>query len=155
MTTTLTNETITELMHDVWTAMLSGDGELSLGCTAEGDVAATVAITGVWTGTVCLGSTWSAARQAAAVMFDAEVADLPDEDVDDAIGELINVIGGGIKSILPGPTELSLPTVHRPGPYQPDGHLFLEFKVDFTWLDEPVVVSVWTDDVNPMEPGRP
>jgi chemotaxis protein CheX len=31
------------------------------------------------------------------------------DDVSDALGELVNVLGGSVKSLLPGPSSLSLP----------------------------------------------
>ena len=36
---------------------------------------------------------------------------LDDEDVDDALGELANVVGGNVKAVLPGPSVLGLPEV--------------------------------------------
>ena len=35
----------------------------------------------------------------------------PAEDVADAVGELVNMIGGNVKSLMPGPSTLSLPLV--------------------------------------------
>ena len=36
---------------------------------------------------------------------------LDDEDIDDALGELANVVGGNVKAVLPGPSALGLPEV--------------------------------------------
>ncbi len=48
-----------------------------------------------------------------------------EDDIDDAMGELANVVGGAVKSLLPDGSRLSLPSVHRtsgpepaPGPEQ-------------------------------------
>ena len=44
-------------------------------------------------------------------MFGAEPGDLSDDEVSDALGELTNMVGGNIKSLLPAPSQLSLPSV--------------------------------------------
>jgi chemotaxis protein CheX len=44
-------------------------------------------------------------------MFDLPTEQLDDEQVGDALGELTNMIGGNIKSLIPGPSRLSMPTV--------------------------------------------
>lgn len=145
MTSTLTNETIGEMTQEIWSALLADQGLLLPGDMGEGDLSATVSITGAWNGTACLACSEPAARRAASVMFDMTDDELSEEEIHDAIGELINVVGGNIKGILPGPTELSLPTVHQ-GPVLMPGHLDLGYKVTFNWMDEPVVVTVWTGD---------
>ena len=44
-------------------------------------------------------------------MFEMSVDDLDDLEVADALGELVNIIGGNLKCLLPEPSQLSLPTV--------------------------------------------
>ena len=143
MTSTLTTETIVEMTQEIWSALLSDEGHLLPGGGDGGELSATVSITGAWNGTACLACSESAARHAARVMFEMTDDELTEAEIRDAIGELINVVGGNIKGILPGPTELSLPTVHD-GAFEVPGHLELGYKVGFTWMDEPVVVTVWT-----------
>ena len=36
---------------------------------------------------------------------------IDDEDIEDALGELANVVGGNVKAVLPGPSALGLPEV--------------------------------------------
>ena len=143
MTSTLTTETIVEMTQEIWSALLSDEGHLLPGGMGDGELSATVTITGAWNGTTCLSCSETAARHAARVMFDMTDEELTADEVRDAIGELINVVGGNIKGILPGPTELGLPVVHE-GPFEGPGQLELGYRVTFTWLDEPVVVTVWT-----------
>src|SRR3546814_9799281 len=45
------------------------------------------------------------------MMFGMEVDEVSKADIDDAIGEITNMTGGGIKSMLEGSCSLSLPTV--------------------------------------------
>ena len=152
MTTTLSADVIVEMTRDIWTALLSDEGGLTPGYPLHGDanpsheMSATIEISGDWNGTCCLTCSESAARHAACVMFDMADDELTDAEISDAIGELINVVGGNIKGILSGNTELSLPTVHPQGSFNVPGHLELGYKVTFTWLDEPVIVTVWTND---------
>ncbi len=143
MTSSLTAETIVEMTQGIWTTLLADEGHLLAGGEDGGEMSATVSMSGAWNGTACLTCSESAARRAAGLMFDLPDEELGGNEISDAMGELINVVGGNIKGILPGPTELSLPTLHD-GPFEVPGHLELGYKVLFTWLDEPVVVTVWT-----------
>lgn len=75
------------------------------------EVMATVQITGVWQGAVVLLCSSALAHAATAAMFDAEPDTVSQSDLDDAMGELANMIGGNIKNRLPTPCQLGLPTV--------------------------------------------
>ena len=77
-------------------------GDVIVGC---------VTVTGAWQGNVLLACPAQLARMAASAMFDLPAAQLDDEQVADALGELTNMIGGNIKSLIPGPSRLSMPTV--------------------------------------------
>jgi chemotaxis protein CheX len=96
----------------------------------------TVRISGEWHGTVSVSAPAALVRQSAARMLDmAEDAVGPD-DMRDALGEIANVLGGNLKSLMPAPTRLSLPEVGQPG--DPSGRtertlvkgLFLAFSGD-------------------------
>ena len=145
MTYTLNAETIVEMTQEIWTALLCDNGELRPGGAGGGERSASISITGAWNGTTVLTCSASAVRRAAAVMFGMTEDEVGAEELTDAIGELINVVGGNIKGILPGPTELSLPSVHE-GTFEVPGHFQLGWDVQFTWTDEPVRVTVWAED---------
>ena len=70
-----------------------------------------VHIQGDWEGTVTVDCPLPLATNAAAAMFAMEVGELSKEEIDDALGEITNMTGGGIKSMLDGSCKLSLPTV--------------------------------------------
>jgi len=70
-----------------------------------------IQITGEWVGGVMLGLSPAVARSAASAMFQVSSQDLTDADMQDVAAELVNMIGGNLKSLLPGPSSLSLPTV--------------------------------------------
>ena len=51
------------------------------------------------------------ARASAANMLQLAVDDVTPGDQQDAAAELVNMIGGNVKGLLPGPSFLSLPTI--------------------------------------------
>jgi len=68
-------------------------------------------------------------------------AGTPDEDVADAVGELVNMIGGNVKSLMPGPSVLSLPVVAAGRVARPSDSVEA-CRLDATWAGSPLVVSV-------------
>ena len=70
-----------------------------------------VHIVGQWTGSVVLAMSQPVARAAAAAMLQMSAADVTPTDMTDTASELTNMIGGNLKSLLPGPSFLSLPTI--------------------------------------------
>lgn len=70
-----------------------------------------VNIQGAWEGTVALECSEALARQLAATMFDLPAQAATVADTQDALGELTNMVGGNIKSLMPVPSQLSLPQV--------------------------------------------
>ena len=64
---------------------------------------------------------------------------LDDEDVDDALGELANVVGGNVKAVLPGPSVLGLPEVGTaPEPGLPADIC----RVDLLWRGQSLTITV-------------
>jgi chemotaxis protein CheX len=72
---------------------------------------ATVHIAGQWTGSVVLALSQEVARESAAAMLQVSSKVVTDADQQDVASELVNMIGGNLKSMLPGPSFLSLPTI--------------------------------------------
>jgi chemotaxis protein CheX len=70
-----------------------------------------VRISGAWQGTVVLQASVGLATEVARRMFRIEARDVVEEDLRDALAELTNMIGGNIKSLVPSPSFLSIPTV--------------------------------------------
>lgn len=106
---------IVAVLREVWCTMLNQDLHevMEEPMREEKSIAGTVQITGAWEGAVMLQCTERTAR-----VFTAELLGIADHevntaDLDDAVGELANVVGGNIKSLLPGPSALSLPMVTR------------------------------------------
>src|SRR5581483_2874503 len=79
------------------------------------DVVASISVTGSWDGHVVVRASEPAAVAIAAAMLALDLDDVTDADLLDAAGELVNVVGGNVKSRLPQPCLLSLPLTSRSG----------------------------------------
>ncbi len=76
-----------------------------------------VEITGEWEGAVTIDCEAELAARIAGAMFGVPGGTSEPEEIHDALGELANMAGGNLKSLLPAPSRLSLPTVsHESGP---------------------------------------
>jgi hypothetical protein len=80
-------------------------------------LAACIQIAGAWNGAILLDCPVEVARLAASVMFNTTPDDVTVSDQQDAIAELVNMLGGNIKALLPEPCHLSLPSVVEGGDY--------------------------------------
>ena len=88
------------------------------GCK-EHTISACVQITGVCQGAVLLSCPQPFALRAASMMFNTAPTECTLTDVQDAVAELTNMIGGNLKGILPDAElcQLSLPAVVAGGDY--------------------------------------
>ncbi|HEV7755047.1 MAG TPA: chemotaxis protein CheX [Mycobacteriales bacterium] len=146
---------VEQIVTEVFGSFLGGDDE-SLpmrGPDTEGDspVTATVSITGGWDGHVVFGCSTTASRSAAAVLLMMGADELAEADVADAVGELANMIGGNIKSLLPGPSALTLPMVSVGGGAMHMPSSTEAVRLDLLWQGEPVRVSVWASNSDTQE----
>ena len=82
---------------------------------SENSVAANIQISGHWQGVIALKIERDLAQQLAVKMFSMEKGKVTDDEINDALSEMINVIGGNLKSLLPQPNQLSLPMVALKG----------------------------------------
>ena len=95
-----------------WTATLALD--IRPVPAAEGyrpEVSSFVQITGEWRGLLVVSGTERMARSVAAAMFSLPADELDSDMVNDAFGEMANVLGGVVKLGIPGSEGLSLPMV--------------------------------------------
>ncbi len=105
---------IVEITQEVWSSFLSlelvpvdADSAPLHGPRLTG----VVSISGGWQGTVVLECALAHAVAAAEAMFASEPGTLSGEEVSDALGELTNMVGGNVKSLLQAPSALSIPSV--------------------------------------------
>jgi chemotaxis protein CheX len=142
-----TDEQIAGITQDVWNSFTgkvlgSADDEAVAG--SDDVTVGSVAVTGEWRGYVLLACPTQLARTAASAMFDVPADQLTDDEVADALGELTNMIGGNVKSLLPGPGRLSIPAV-TVGAWYVDrmSRSVLLNRVSFVCEGLRLTVSVW------------
>lgn len=103
-------------------------------------VSASVGITGPARASVVVEVSGPAADLVAVTMLALDPTSAPaPEDVADAVGELANMVGGNVKSLLPEPSELSLPVVAG-GRVLTGTTPVVDLRC--TWRGEPVRVTV-------------
>ncbi len=107
-----TSDDITALTEQVCDSVLGMSIEpLSEPVAARTEVMACVQITGGWQGAVVITCARAVAEAITEAMFGMDPGTTSAEELDDAMGEMANMIGGNIKGLMPGPSQLSLPTV--------------------------------------------
>lgn len=110
------NEIVSELTRLIWDTVVGLSAEDAPASEVTGDYVTSVDITGAWEGTVSISFPARLAGQVAAAMLACSVDQTTPTEIRDAVGELANMVGGNVKSLLPGPSRLSLPRVeHLPG----------------------------------------
>jgi chemotaxis protein CheX len=146
MTPNPTEDDLRVIAQQVWSSYLDTDGSRPLVPEPAKnpiiDVTGSVSVTGAWRGHVLISCSEGASRNAAAALLGIELDEVTDDDVADALGELANIIGGNVKSLLPEPCALSLPHVDVEGTAGRYPSSTEVCKLNGTWLEESVTVSV-------------
>lgn len=144
---TPTADDLREIAEQVWASYLDPEGEnplLDLPLPRPADeVFGVVSVTGAWRGAVVISFSEAASKHAAGALLGVDQAEVTIEDVTDAVGELANIMGGNVKSLLPEPCALSLPhvltgtrvSVHWPTATE-------VCQLSGVWLGEPITVFV-------------
>jgi chemotaxis protein CheX len=110
-----------------------------------------IRIRGGWHGTIVLQTDEKLANRAASKMLClANGSTASDKDAADAIAELTNILGGNLKALLPGPSQLGLPVAgpskdHGLGPVR--GHMLSELTFHCDTL--PLRVKLFEDESQP------
>jgi len=143
---TPTVDDLREIAEQVWAAYLDPEGVRPFLVGEPGEpgtaVSASVSLTGGWHGHVVVSCSSGAARHAAAAFLAMEAGEDRDEDMTDVMGELANIVGGNVKSMLPAATLVSLPhVVNGANNRFPTTRRICELSG--TWLDEPFSISMW------------
>lgn len=108
-------EEIIQITQNIWTSVLGMEiavsGRENTDEATFRTVAGCVQMHGGSDLSVVVRCTSRLARQAAAAMLCVEPDEPSTDEVLDALGELTNLIGGGLKNRIEGPTSLSVPAV--------------------------------------------
>lgn len=138
--------TLTQIVGDVFTGLLGTEVEPPFVAPHGKDilpVSATVSVSGGWTAQVVFACSDSLARRVAGDLLEVEPAAVSDDDVCDVLGEVANVIGGNVKSVMPGPSALSLPRASLAG--EPPCPLDVaSLQLELAWHNEPMRITVWS-----------
>jgi chemotaxis protein CheX len=108
---------INQIVSDVFSTMLRADVEPVAGAAAHlpsPTVTAAIFFAGNWKGAVLVECSVRQACRWTAHLTAVTPNDPPhsvNDDVRDAMGELVNMIGGNLKSVLPHGVGLSMPTL--------------------------------------------
>ncbi|HEY8730251.1 MAG TPA: chemotaxis protein CheX [Acidothermaceae bacterium] len=133
------------ITREVWTSFLDGDPSGLVprdgDDATEDKVTGCVHLSGAYTGAIMLQCSPPAARDAAAALFSVSPDDVTPAEVVDAMGEIANMVGGNVKSMLPGPSTLSLPSVIHGRLSLPGSQVVRE--VTLAWRTQPLTVSLW------------
>jgi hypothetical protein len=134
--------TVQGIAEEAWSALV-GDEEFLVplpGGLPDDAVSSWVDIVGPWNGAVVLTTGRSTAEELSRCLL-AEHAPpvLDEEDVEDALGELANVVGGNVKAVLPGPSVLGLPEV---GTAPEPGHPADICRVELLWRGQSLTITV-------------
>ncbi|GAA2382133.1 chemotaxis protein CheX [Dactylosporangium salmoneum] len=110
----LVDRDLIEIVNEVWDAYLQQPEAAAVEAPQAPHpqaMTAAVSITGAWEGHVRVLVPPAAAGDITAIMLAMEASEITDRDVTDAMGELINVVGGNIKNRGVQPAKLGLPVV--------------------------------------------
>ena len=137
---------IDRITRDIWGAVLGLELQERLVGPEPLDgpmMTGLVHITGDWSGAVAVELTARLASQATAIMFGLQPDAVAADDVRDVVGELANMTGGNVKSLLGGSCSLSLPSVTEGERYavRVPGARVAD-RVGFACAGEPLVVTV-------------
>jgi chemotaxis protein CheX len=149
----LDHDDIVAIVEEVWTSFLGEDTgaeprlvgwDRQAADAVAAEMTGSVKISGAWNGSVSLGFPVRLAAAAAGAMFMSEPGDLKDDDICDAVGELTNMVGGTIKSTVPAPSVLSIPTVTSGTGY----HLHVAdaarvADIVLSWRGDFFTISIW------------
>jgi len=113
MVTEVSQSTVVEIVESIFATMMEIDVFVSNSplCLTGDRMTATVYLEGEWNGAVSLECNQAQACQFAGRFLSTDPPEAVDDDVRDALGELVNMIGGNIKSIMAKDIRLSMPSV--------------------------------------------
>jgi len=125
-------EVIVELTHAVLFPLLGEVEHASSNSIREELMRGSVTIRGTSNAIVTVDCSESLARRLGAAMFDTDEEELSDEEIEDALGEVANIIGGNIKALLPGPSKLGLPEIDAKVSEDPRGAVVVKQAFECT-----------------------
>jgi CheY-specific phosphatase CheX len=107
----VTEDAFCGIAQDTWTSTLGFaiEGATVDDLPSDGTLTACVRISGAWEGEVQLHCPVPLARSIAAAIFQVNEEAASEEEMLDALSELVHIVGGNLKPLLPSPVNVSLP----------------------------------------------
>lgn len=135
---------LNQAVHDVCTGMLGL--ELAPGgsavCEDIDALSAVIRISGHRNSLVQVLAPMNTAKTIAASMFARDQADLLEDEIRDAIGEIVNMVSGRLKEIDNGESRLSLPCVETAGTSLSFRESFAGTAVSHLCQGDPLIVRI-------------
>ncbi|MGE3811648.1 MAG: chemotaxis protein CheX [Candidatus Nanopelagicales bacterium] len=103
-------------------------------------IASHIELIGAWHGCCQVETSVDGAAAIAGAMLDLPFADVSLADLQDALGEVANILGGSVKSCVDGHTALSLPVIGQPE--RRIRSVDAMVRVCSTWQGHPIVVTL-------------
>ena len=139
-------ERVQQTVETVWATLLGLEVQRRSMAAAEAGGAqcwaGTVRISGAWDGEVRVQCSPELAHRAAAILFAVDRAAANAAQAEDALRELANVTGGNLMEVLPGPSQLSMPSVWNGEGEAPHASGRLLSRLHFECQGEPLSVVV-------------
>jgi chemotaxis protein CheX len=141
---TIDAQILQQVVDDVCTGMLGLQMEPSedLCCDEPDAVSAVIRISGGWESLVQVLAPRTTAKVIASTMFSTSEADLTEDEIRDAVGEIVNMVGGNLKGIMSGESSLSLPCVGTMDAESPFRAGFSGLSVTNRCQGDPLIVRV-------------
>jgi hypothetical protein len=113
----IAEETVYRIIQDTWASTLGfqTDRLRHEEFSAPGAYTVCVKISGAWDGEVRLHCSPELARLIACAIFQVDADNIGCGEIQDALSELIHIVGGNLKALLPHPVTLSLPSLTESG----------------------------------------
>ena len=146
-TTSTLAQSVVPMAQDLFTAMVDGEPGLLLPMDALEEpitdpLYAWVDIVGpAVSRTLVVTARETADRLARSLLLKEDDEPVTLEDVQDALGEVANVVGGNLKAMMPEGSSLTLPVVEHaePSASRPADH-----EQALLWWGGPILIQLWT-----------
>jgi chemotaxis protein CheX len=141
---TIDEEILQQVVNDVCSGMLGLHMEPSdtFNCEDTDALSAVIRITGGWDSLVQVLTPRKTAVAIASSMFDMSEDELTEAEIRDAVGEIVNMIGGNLKGIVEGDSCLSLPCVGESVGATPFDNSFSGLTVTNRCQGDPLIVRL-------------
>lgn len=142
----IAREDLVALVDQTWQTLFGDSAcESDASGASAWEIRSDIVIRGAWNGLVTVLLPASTAEQIACRMLDAKPGEISADEIRDAAGEMVNILGGSLKSILPQPSSLGLPEVSNHDSRETDRFGAGDsHNVNFVWGDTQFSVIIRT-----------